>query len=116
MGIIKSHESNSTPVGFQITETLGKTLFHDAPGEQNIGTELDKRRGIILNAINQIAEQYEWFLTQDYERDGEIVSDIYRDAIKRCLADNRKLYGHMDDFDIVSSTGIISVNLKGDAA
>ena len=82
----------------------------------NIGSELDKRRGIILNAINQIAEQYEWFLSQDYERDSEIVSDIYRDAIKRCLCDNRKLYENMEDFGIVSSTGIISVNCESNAA
>ena len=83
----------------------------------NIRPELDKRRGIILNAINQIAEQYEWFLTQEYERDGEVVSDLYRDAIGRCLCDNRKLCDSMSSFEIAYGTGIISVDsTKSDAA
>ena len=83
-----------------------KSTLSDKAG---IIRELDRYRADVFKAASQIQEAYEWILAQNFEYDGEDVTakvcKIFEDSVENL----QYLVEGFDQFDICSSTGIISI-------
>ena len=72
-------------------------------------SELDEKRTAVVRSLTKLLDAYEWFIAQSYERDGENISDLFRDSFTRMIEDNQRLLESVEGLKMNSETGNLSI-------
>ena len=78
----------------------------------DIENELDKRKAQTAQILTVLEELSTWFGGQQYEHDGEIVTEIYVNQINDLVEIAQKVSDSIDAMSIQSDAGIITVKEK----
>lgn len=82
----------------------------------DVESELGKRKSQTATALTLLDEVCTWLAGQQYEQDGEAVTDIYVNQIKDLVEMAHKVSYNIEAMNMKSDTGIISVEEKNNDA
>ena len=82
-------------------------MLKDANADPN--NKLTRHRANVHKAFILLQEAYQWLSTQQFERDGENVTDAVRAAMNESMFEPEQIVNAFDSFTVRSDMGIISV-------